>query len=357
MNKSKYEEKDDNIYYNISIVNNTENDVIATFNQQLPSKILGNPADYYMAVARFSIDGSTIPLFRFPDPTDTPYLPYYVVLEYNGFSYSQIVNPPPFATPGPYGLAIYTYTEFIECINTAYQAAYTGLSGLVILPGGSAAPYLVYNTSGINSLYANGLYYSESLPTPIKIWMNGTLFGLFLNFPYIFRGEGMPDKRDFQLRVVNFYNTNTSTYNATIPANFIKMDQEFVNLNRWWQSESISFKTLKINVRPEFTQGVNTSNNISNSSSSSSGSGVPFDSIMTDFIPDFSSSEQAGWRQRLTYSPQFYRLIDLLGNQSNSIDLSIFWKDQQGREFPFYLASTRSATVKLAFIKKSLFKN
>lgn len=345
------ETKDDNIYYNISINNNQLTDQPANFNQKLTSSIVNDPSDYYLAVARFSIDGLGLPIMIWK------YNYWYVSLSYGGVTRTQVLLPPPDQpNPNPaYGVAIYTYAEFLTTINVAYASA---LVALKLATGGGASPiaaalppYLIYDcANGIMSYYAQSSFYDESIPdlTRINIWNNSALYELFGNYNIFFQDQGRTDKLDIRIKSINFYNTNTS-------GGYTKTSQEGSNNSRFWDQQSIVFKTSRLGVRPEFIQGANQSQNLI--SNESAGSGIPFDAIMTDFIPTFGSSEQIGWRQQLVYNAPFYRLIDLLGNQSNTVDLAIFWRDQQGVERPFYIVSGTSATVKLAFVKKSLYKN
>ena len=247
--KVTVESKDDNIYFNISIVNNTGIDQKATFTQQLTNSILKNPEEYYLTVARFNIDGSALPLFIFADNT------YYVSLEYNSFIATQVVSAPPNPYYGfyalPYGSnAVYSYTDFLNAINLAYSQALVTLNGLIPLPAGITAPYFLYdNSTGIISLYSDGRFYEDNVGLPVTIWMNYTLFQFFSNFVYNFRGEGLPDKLDIRFKVLNLYNSNTSTLNSSIPPNFIKMSQEGSNNSTFWEPTTISFKTNRIGVR------------------------------------------------------------------------------------------------------------
>ncbi len=352
---TQVETKDDNIYYNVTMVNNKQISVSAQISQQLPSSILNNPADYYLSVARFQVTGTVIPFFFFQPNT------YYATLQYGTYIFTTpVVHVITAPGVGPYNYAIFSYSEFLREINTAYETAWTGLNAAVPggLPVGSTAPYMLYEQSnGLISLYADGRYYDEDNVVPyIQVWMNSSLYRFFDNFYIFFRSEGNIDNKDIRIRVVNFHNSNTNTLNPSIPVNFYKMSQEGSNNSRFWQPNSIVFKTNRIGTRPEYVQGTNSTSELA-STNNNSGSGTPFDTILTDFIPAFNSSDQIGWKTDLVYNPAFYRLIDLLGNQSNAIDVAIFWRDQQGNEYPFYIEGGRSASIKLAFLKKSLFKN
>ncbi len=435
IDKSHIETKDDNIYYNINIVNNSKIAKIASFSQQLTGSILDNPADYYMAVARFAITGTLIPLFLWPNNVivtgtinnggvgsgtvltvtavqsgtisigtvlqgtgvtegttvtafgtgtggtgtytvsvaslaASTYIytsnTYIVTLVKAGIDYKQPVifsdtGGVPTLTATSYIAGVYSYAAFLKAINAAFLRAATAAS--------CSAPYMIYNPNGgLISLYCLASEFEESVVGRINIFMDNILFGFFDNFYIEFFSQGSYSGKDVRIVTINQYGTNASSLagpptvtgglDPSIPAGYLRISQEGSNNQRFWQPNAITFKTTRMGVRPEFTQGAynpNLSTGIVNTQNS--GAGLPFDTIMTDFIPGFSSGEQIGWRQDLEYNPQFYRLIDLLGNTSNNIDLSIFWTDQLGNEFPFYLEANKAASVKLIFIKKSLYKN
>ena len=76
-----------------------------------------------------------------------------------------------------------------------------------------------------------------------------------------------------------------------------------------------------------------------------------------DFCPSFNSTEIIGWRQNLVYNASFsYRLIDIIADKMNTVDISVYWTSQNGNEHDFYLPPASSSQIKLAFIKKSVIK-
>jgi len=438
IDKKHVETKDDNIYYNINIVNNSKIVKAASFTQQLTGSIVDNPNDYYMAVARFAITGTVIPLFLWPRntivtgtigndlvPTNsgtllnvtavsdgiitigmtlqgtgvTPgttivsfgtgtggigtytvsvpslatstYLytsdTYIVTLTKLGVDYKEPVlfsdtGGVPTLTATNYVAGVYAYSAFLRAINAAYARAAVRAS--------CSAPYLIYEPNGgLISLYCLASEFEESVVNRIDIFMDNILFGFFDNFYIEFFSQGSYNGKDVRIITLNQYGTNASSLagpptivgglDPSIQAGYLKISQEGSNNQRFWQPNAIVFKTTRMGVRPEYTQGAYNASSGSTGivNTNNSGAGLPFDTIMTDFIPGFSSGEQIGWRQDLEYNPQFYRLIDLLGNTSNTVDLSIFWTDQLGNEYPFFLEANKAASVKLIFVKKSLIKN
>jgi hypothetical protein len=352
------ENREDNIYYNITLTNNNEFLVPASYSQTLTANIVDNTEDYYLSVARFSLDGSALPIFIFKNNTGAP-LPttygYWITLSWSTFTFSYNLNYT--TTNVQYPNGVYNYSTFIAIINDGFAGAIAGLNAA---SGGTlptlVQPYMIYDpTTNLVSLYAPTAYLTSGV-SPINIFFNNILFDFFSNInSSLFLGQALPSHQDVQLRIVNIFNTNTSTLDPSIPAGFYKMSQDYPSLYRMFDWSSIVFKSNILGIRSEYIQGSNNTKALA--PGSSSGSGVPFDNIMTDFVLDIDSSDPAGWRGNITYTPAFYRLIDILGTNTNKIDLAIFVRDKQNNEYPFYIVSEANAIIKLIFAKKSLYKN
>lgn len=349
------ETKDDNIYMNISLNNNDTMARPAVFQQQLTNNLIDNPDDYYMSVIRFSLNGQSFPIFIFENDS------YYVVLEYDGASYSQVVIYPGVLIPNIPN-AMFSYQSFISAINTAFISCYAGLRALKpALPNPttypSIIPYMYYDPlTGVCSIFSRDDYYNiDTVATPVKIYMNSILYYFFDNFWNVSFGEGNTSKKDYQIVVKNIYNKNISTVTENgFTFTIDQMSQEYEALYRWVDQALIIFKSSLMGNRTEYTQGANFGSELANTNPS--GSGIPVDTILTDFIA--SGSGRGGWREPITYiSPNQYRLIDLLGRNSNQIDISIFWADKQGVQYPYLIPVESSVTIKLLFVKKSLYKN
>lgn len=359
------ESNEDNIYYNIALTNNSRVSVPCTFSQQLAASIVDPPYDYYCSTIRFEIDGSSIPIFIFHDNT------YFITLSYDaGLTGSTGISPgitaasvpvvyQPFSLTPEEGEAVFSYQAFIQMINTAFQNATNAL--VALQPGltGLAAPYMLYNAAqgGLISLYATQADYDVNLPNPIKIFFNDILYYFFDNFLTIYNGENNANHQDFQMIVENLHDSNTSTLDTSIPSGYYRMTQEYVSLFHWWSPTALVFKSTLMGLRPEYTPTTNTSaTNLVGDNTA--GNSVSSTSQITDFIPTISYNDAAGWRSIITYYPTSqYRLIDILGPQLNKIDLNVLWRDQHNNENQFYIKPLSTASIKLIFVKKSLYKN
>jgi hypothetical protein len=347
----KIETKDDNIYYNLSIINNTQGAIPANFNQTLTNYIIDKPEDYYLSCVRFFLDTSSLPIFLFESDTT-----YWITVSYDGVDYPVpvIFTPSFFENSELYKNPIYSYQDFINMINTAIVTACAAAS----VPGDP--PYLYYDpkANGLISIFFPTSWETDITdPTVPQLYMNSILYYFFDNFLYYFYGEGLTTHKDYMLRVQSLGNgQNTSTYDISIPAGYYKMSQEYVALNRWKGPSSIAFQSYTMNIRTDYTSGTN---NIGDQNSvQTAGTGIPIESNITDFIPYIASNDAAGWRGNLLYTPTSqYRLIDLLGNKQNTIDINIVWRDIYNNAHQFLTAAGSQTSLKLLFVKKSLYKN
>ena len=343
------EEGADRIYYNMSLTNNNLYSIPATFNANLPTPILKNPRDYFLSIVRFNLDGSSLPIFIFPDPAVTP-LKVTLVLGAATSTVSVVygfVNPEP--SPG-YGNVVYSYTAFIFMINQALSTAYTNVLGA------GTAPYLQFNpNNGYVSLFAGSDFEGAVVGNANQIWFNAALYYYFDNVPCAqFQGEGRPDFKDVQLPVFDIQGSNTHTADPSIPVGLWKMLFETQALYRWQDLSTIQFQSNLIPVRQEYTTGVNKSMTTYNAGDA--GTGAPSVPILTDFIPIDTDTNLI--REDLTYYPTGeYRLTDLLDSSNGlaNLDLQIYWTDKQNRVYQYLIPPQQATTLKLLFIKKDSY--
>ncbi len=338
------------IYYNIELVNNTNKAVPCQYQENLTAPIITNGKDYELATVRFVIDGITIPLFFFDDGT------YYVALSWNGFSEKTAVAYTPNQSVNGQQ-TVYSYTAFLQMINTAYATCITALN---VASGGTLAaafpsllpPYMIYNNqTGMCSLLARTEYTSVG-GFPIKVFMNNKLYNFFSNFYINFNGEDNANKQDYEIIIKDLLTTNSRATNLTVPANYLQMDQEFVSLYNWFDIKTIVFVSNTLGVNGEFTSNVNSTNSLANTSSNA-GNGPPSTNMITDFAPYYSPDDRSGPRGQLYYTPTSeYRIVDINKDNISQIDLNIFLRDRTGRQYIYYCPVNQTITVKMLFRKK-----
>jgi hypothetical protein len=344
----------DNIYYNLTLVNNSSVSVPANYVQTLAGNILSDPSQWYCSIIRFSIDGSALPIFVFQPDT------YYVSISFGTYNATYPVEYIPYvpANLSPEGPVVYSYQAFLQMINAALLAAFTDAAANAFnWPGGaSAAPYMLLNpANGLISLYAQEAYDSTAT-APIQICFNNALFYFFDNFLSQFNGEDRADKKDYQIIVQDLYGSNTSELDSSIPSGYYRMSQEYPDPGHWVDQSSIVFESNTIGAYPEYTPTSNTSTTLL-TGNNQAGQGISTTNQLTDFIPAVPSGDYAQWRGQITYYPSSqYRLFDLVGSDLRQLDVSIRWRDKQSNLWQLYIPAFQCVTIKFGFFKKSLYK-
>jgi hypothetical protein len=162
----------DIIYYNINMEafpSEKFTNIQSTYDETRSQNIINCADEYYMAIARFSIDASSIPLFVCPvipnpaDPNDVNYTPFTVTITYTDGagavstftehiryrpSSNDLLPRPPTVTSGQDITSTYyyvfQYSVFLDMINTAIESIYAQL--VVAFPGFIGVPeiYTMY---------------------------------------------------------------------------------------------------------------------------------------------------------------------------------------------------------------------
>ena len=340
------EKPDDIIYYNIFIPNNDKDGIPAVYNQITQVDILKNPSEYFLSIARFSIPGQGIPILTFKNNE------YFVTLSYGGSDFTTALIYSPDIDILDDRQTIFSYQHFLDLINTALLTSFNALKLAFPLSPPTQAPYMQYNSSTLLcSLYCQQTYNATIAGAPtIEIYFNNSLYYQFDNFYVIRYGEQRVDKKDYLFVIKNMYNNaitsdiNNPLITALNP--YFKITQEYSTLFNFSDTQSIIFKSCLFPISPEFSQ--TTQNQV-----------VAGELILTDFEPLQSLSDPSGFRGYLQYyASGAYRLINLTTiSPLRNIDLQITYKDELGNQYPLIIPKNTSVTVKLVFIKKSLYKS
>jgi hypothetical protein len=368
-NYKNISQQNDRIYYNIVIPHNLNGGFSpAIYQEQLNQAILNNPSDYYMSVIRFSIPGGNIPLI-IPDiqpypNTDVNKTIFSVTLTYNVFTSSQIfvefvpddesLQPTPLTPQSPLPTTngyyfLYTYTSFLNMINTALSNAFIAL-GIASggLPVGSLAPYFQFDPINERiSLVAQVAFYDETLANPIKIYMNYQLFSLLDGLPSVFQGYSAPTGSDFLLVVKNnhdnFYNPSNVT--PVYPPLYYIMTQEYPTLADLNSFKSLALTSNLLPIKPEYIPRPKSSNQ----------SVINTQGYLKNFEPLVVLGPES--RTVIQYQADGpYQLIDLTSNTPlTKIDVSVFWFDVYGNQYLVDIPYNQVLTIKMVFIKKSTY--
>jgi hypothetical protein len=352
--KSMSHENEEYTYYNAKLYNNTSAPILASLNDTRARSLLASCCDYKCSIIRFSVNGSLLPLLvpEILNPAGPPpYITNYsVTLSFGGFSF---VSPVVFTAPtnNQIKLAYYYFNAFIDDLNNAFQAAYTGLTGLVAVPAPNP-PVMVWNPqSQLFTLFFNEAYVTNN----IIISMNYDLFNLFQSFQTTFNGYFSPFGRDNDL-IISANNTigtpfaagSLSQLAASLTAPFVGLQQEFSSLTNWSPVASFYFTSYQIPIRNEnlpttskTSQSVNINNNL-----------LP---VITDFEPILGSDSEFNRGQTQYLPSAAYRFLTLESDVNlNTIDLQCYWTNKQGESFPLLIDLGYYVSVKILFemIKK-----
>ena len=357
---------DEYVYYNLNLVNNTDVSQPCQFVQQLNGSILDDARDYYIAVIRFVIDGSTIPIFTYPPDDQFGKTPYLVTLK--------VQNPP---IPNPSGIyqtyvpyipdynsyesrSVYTYQNFVRAINQAFNNLYNDMqldyNIPVPTPLGSGPPIMMYNqdksvpgtcTLNIPEQYVNPTAFP---PGKIQVFMNTRLFSFFGNYDSKFYGEGLTNGMDYEILVQNNLGLNVVTYNSL---NYYSAFQEYNSSYLWFDTTSVQFISNLLGVVPEYVPLQNISTN-SLASTSNAGVGPSSTPLLTDFQPYYGTNDVAGPRGYLFYSPSSqWKFANMARDSINSIDINVILRNRVGEQTQYFIPPKQSAQLKIAFVKRN----
>lgn len=307
--------------------------------QQLSQPIIERASDFYMAIDRFKIPMTNVPIFIFNPATDF----YTFEIEYNGIKSGKTAlvykAPALLSTLSAYYYYVYSYDFMISMMNTALSTAFTTLSGLVTLPTGSIAPHFeIDSTTHIISLVAQVDFYDETLTTPIRIFCNTNMHKFVMGIPASY------DPSDTNGRNVLFsiFDVKNNIIAGT-PSDFYKMSTEFGSqtLINWNVAQGFVITSDTLPVNPEYLPIMggqtilNTRPIVSN-----------FDFIYTsDMTKGFTA-------QYILQSP--YKTLDLVGTQPvTTIDLTVYWYDNLNNLYPVYLRLDEAMSIRLNFIPRN----
>lgn len=400
----------DILYYNCVSYGDSKSNYyssLAEFEETRTQPFLINPQEYYMSIVRFSIDASSVPLFVCPvienptDPTDINYTPYVVTLMTNNETFSAnlryIPNDNVPLPKAPIGnkqdlsgdyYFVYYYSIFIRMINIAIEEAMIKLRAEYPEVGAVKSAYCQYDsTTSRISLVVPNIYYNDEYvytvdydyggtnmplynpqpPGKIYILINNLLYAhldgieAFLLKNYLggiqFLMCVTDNKNNYYYPPQNQPNiiadqTQTSFTNGdftytTEPEWFI-FPQQYTHMNAWNSIASIVFLT-QMPIKPEYIPSLG----IINNSSALGSSSMP---ILTDFVPDITVAGEQ--RTRFNYIPTGqYRLTEINSTiPLNKIQFKIYWMDRYQNLYPMRISQGQINSVKIMFIKKTLYK-
>jgi hypothetical protein len=371
-NSSVYGDSD-NVYLNLTITNNLTSAGGGVFNERsIPASlsvnktiaIIDKPSDYYLSVIRFSIPLNAIPLMIcpiVPNQNQPRLMPLQFGIFYNGVNYTtplnyvpqNILTPPiqnqPTQIITPYYF-IYSYEQFLASINDALEFDWVN-SGLAALFPAVPAPYFHYDASTqLVSLTAPNCFTVLTAPAvavPV-LYMNQIAIKYLEGFNVIFRGINQVDGRDYD------FLTTTAVFGATqdnvFTATQYRWFQDYQTVGSWSNLNTLIISSPTLPCVAESVPSNNIGSNNSNNTTTNSFS------ILTDFIPNIDAPGQS--RSIAYYYPQGqYRLVNMVTDiPVSNLTINIFWTDIAGNIYPLNLHVGQTASIKIGFFRKSLYK-
>jgi hypothetical protein len=366
----------DKIYYDmvISNLNNTNTPPpVAYYNENRSSPIVYDPYKYDLVVARWQLDTNFLPVF-IPsiqsNSSDVNLTIYSITLQYGGVSGAPafvVYSPQNQVVPVPKPPSlnfnklqdnsnsyydIYTYQYWIYLVNQCFQEAYDNLvSAYGALPS-AYAPVMTFDTQ-LNIAIINADVVGYDLNTGgIQIFFNQALGQLFSSFPFIIKSFNDIYNRNFLLQTNVFSVANQSDYPSFGTPLFTayQVFQEYATISAWNPILSIALASNTLPILPN-NEGV-PSLIVNGINQQTSGNNNVQSQIITDFATD------GIYKPIITYqSTSEYRRITLVGDKPiSNIDISVYYKDRQGKLNPVLLPAGCSISIKLLFELKDEYK-
>ena len=373
----------DYVYYDV-VVSNIQSTTTAPtdfyYNDNRTQPYIKCPEDYALTILRFTLDTALVPVFIPTIAQNTPRVGdgseqtiYSVTLSYQGQDVQSYVywRPQDQSAPIPAPTTntpnnvqdnsggyynCYNYSWWIYLVYLALKDAWEGIQALFpddpLIQAGHS-PLITWDSSSSSAVmyYENELFDSGN-PDGVSVYMNAPLYSLFSSF--VARIEGYTNVqygRNVRLLMTNTGNIDyVPITNPNDPEDVwyaIPVYQEYSTISAWSPIVSMVFTSATLPIEPN---QVSTPLIFNNGEVITSSNNNAISNIITDLV-----SDTGNYRPNLVYLPTAEnRYIHLYGNRPlTNLDLQIFYKLRTGDLIPFKLQSGGSATMKIAFVKKT----
>jgi len=341
----------DIIYYNISVFNDTRQKTVMKYEETRSGEILANPSKYQVAVARFNVPGTLIPISIFDHEQVL-----IVRLTWDDCAVTQrlvyIDRRSSDARPPTYEYAIYSIEGWLDIINYAYLLALQRLiiecptfpptddQGNPIVVG---PPVFSFDPeTQLISIFSQTQWYALNPATTtlprMGVQMNLGLYSKFATFdsfavknvvitipPSTIVEEG------FQQIAIR----KRIAQSSSVPSGFTKTTQESISLSLFNDAHTIVFQSSSLPISTEFLPADDDNRNVTRA-------------ILTDFlipegINDRSDIQFAGTGLQL-------RWIDMNSDVPlRSVDIVGYWMAKDQKLNPLFMPPYDLFTCKLAF--------
>jgi hypothetical protein len=331
----------DILYYNITMYNDLkeEKPILAQMNETRVSPIVERCSDYLVGVQRFTIP-INIPLQIYPEQSQADNL-YRVGLTYKSTTITKPVRYISYSNIFEYvsNREILSIQQILDMTNQAYQECFNDL--IIADPSfaGNRPPVFVYDANArLFTLYAPDIYSNYQNPA---LYCGITMtFPFYLNYFNSLASKGPPLNPPGSLDIVFIVENRLENTFVSGPITYYKMQGEYDPRSVFNHFSGIQFRTSTIPANPEFLESENNESI----------------RILTDFEP-FAGYSNGDPVQFSTSGISNVRLHAMNSDKPLlNIDLKIYIEYKTGETFPLYLFENDLATIKLVFVKKSLYE-
>jgi hypothetical protein len=331
----------DIIYYNITMYNDLaeEKPILAEMNETRVSPIVERCSDYLVGVQRFTVPVN-IPLQIYPEESQADniykvaltYLTTTIIKPVKYISYSNIFEYVP-------NREILSIQQILDMTNDAYQKCFDDL--IIADPSfaGNRPPFFVYDPNArLFTLYAQDIY--SNYQNPANYCGITMTFPFYLNYFNSIPTKGPPLNPPGSLDIVFIVENRLENTLVSGPVTYYKMQGEYDPRSVFNHLSGVQFRTSTIPANAEFLQSENNESI----------------RILTDF------EAEAGYSNGdpVQFSTSGISNVRLHAMNSDkpllNIDLKIYIEYKTGQTFPLYLFENDLATIKLVFVKKTLYE-
>lgn len=361
--------KQDNVYFNVEFLgSSTIPNQLMVYDTTLNESIVDNSMSYYLAVVDFAIPLTSVPIMICPmkpnglltnETTMTitfvvngvPMPIQTVIFTPEDLTASQInQNDPNQMIISPY-YYLYDYYTMINMLNNTLLAAHTAMA--VAFPAYAQsiakAPFFVYDPSTELITLVTDISYATNIAqiNTVNIEINNDLLTYLEGFSYKYLlRSGIPYSQ-FQIYTYlqNHYPNNTFPA-AIVSPSYIQTIQSYDNMPAWSDLKKIIIVSNSLPVAGESIQRGSNVNNIVNTQY-----------VLSSFTPEVIKAGDQ--RSTIYYNPASqYRLLDIISDiDIRRIDISIYWEDFKNNWYIMNIQPNDNASVRLAFVKRDLYKS
>jgi hypothetical protein len=376
--------------------------------------IIKNPSEYFISVTNFEVDTPSLPLFVPLIDTNISSVGNYNTIYKVAVTLGKLQNgnktviipikftPQDLTLPNPSLASIdanniqeyfylYSYTWFIDCINSSIinalkdsaqiadnfipqftfdtntnkasiyfpqNATFTQWGGNYLTQNGVNTYFLMMNAPLYNLFSSFKAQYVESIPLTVSTTNDAGWYNIVINPPIT---VALSATANFYTPDVSNLTGNHSIQNSVLPnrniivyppatvSDFSVITQDYPTTPLWNPVQNIVITTALMPIANELTGVPNIFNSENISASNNNRNISPI--LCSIDIPTVRGDEL---KPTINYTPIVeYKLTDLNSNiPVNSIQISVFWRDNYNTLHPLLLDAGCTATIKLMFRKK-----